>query len=280
VKAVAETLGVARSSLVKQLAQRSRSRGTYAKAGDTELLIRVRRLVDARPTYGYRRITALMNRELAADRAPPANHKRIYRLMKAHGLLLGRHGGERLGRRHDGKVIVVRSDLRWCSDGLEFACWNGEAVRVAFIIDAHDREIIAWRAVTGAGISGSDVRDMMLEAVERRFGTTRAPNQVEFLADNGSAYRARDTRVFAAQLGLVPCFTPVASPESNGMCEAFVRTFKRDYVGVSPIPTASLALAQIGEWIEDYNEVHPHSALRMRSPRGFRRANSPAEVSA
>ena len=43
-------------------------------------------------------------------------------------------------------------------------------VRGAFIIDAHDREIIAWRAVANAGISGSDVRDMMLEAVEKRFG--------------------------------------------------------------------------------------------------------------
>jgi putative transposase len=280
VKAVAETLGVARSSLIKQLAQRPRSRGTYVKAGDAELLIRVRRLVDARPTYGYRRITALVNRELVADRAPPANHKRVYRLMKAHGLLLARHGGKRLGRRHDGKVIVMRSDLRWCSDGLEFACWNGEVVRIAFIIDAHDREIIAWRAVVGAGVSGSDVRDLMLEAVEWRFGTTQAPHPIELLADNGSPYRAQATRIFAAQLGLVPCFTPVASPESNGMCEAFVRTLKRDYVEVSPIPTASLALAQIGEWIEDYNEVHPHSALRMRSPRGFRRANPPAAVSA
>ena len=44
--------------------------------------------------------------------------------------------------------------------------------------------------------------------------------------------------------------------------------------------TASLALARIGEWIEDDNEVPPHSALRMRSPRGFRRANPPAELSA
>ena len=64
------------------------------------------------------------------------------------------------------------------------------------------------------------------------------------------------------------------------MCEAFVRTFKRDYVQVSPISTPSLALAQIGQWMEDYNEVHPHSGLRMRSPREFRRTNSPAEVSA
>ena len=38
---------------------------------------------------------------------------------------------------------------------------NGDLVRLAFIIDAHDREIIAWHAVANAGISGSMVRDMM-----------------------------------------------------------------------------------------------------------------------
>jgi putative transposase len=64
----------------------------------------------------------------------------------------------------------MRSNLRSCSDGFEFTCWDGTVVRGVFIIDAHDREIIAWRAVVNAGISGSDVRDMMLEAVERRFG--------------------------------------------------------------------------------------------------------------
>jgi putative transposase len=46
---------------------------------------------------------------------------------------------------------------------------NGDVLRTAFLIDAHDREVIAWRAVAGAGISGSDVRDMLLKDVERRF---------------------------------------------------------------------------------------------------------------
>lgn len=104
-----------------------------------------------------------------------------------------------------------------CSDGFEFTCWNGDIVRGAFIIDAHDREIIAWRAVVSAGVSGSDIRDIMLEAVERRFGTYRAPAVVEMLSDNGSPYIARDTQIFARQLGLKPCFTPVRSPQSNGM---------------------------------------------------------------
>ena len=47
---------------------------------------------------------------------------------------------------------------------------NGGIIRGASIIDVHDREVIAWRAVVNAGISGSDVCDMMLEAVEARFG--------------------------------------------------------------------------------------------------------------
>ena len=47
------------------------------------------------------------------------------------------------------------------------------------------------------GISGSDIRDIMLEAVERHFGTYRAPSVVETLTDNGSPYIARDTQIFA-----------------------------------------------------------------------------------
>lgn len=148
------------------------------------------------------------------------------------------------------------------------------------MIDADDREIIAWKAVTGAGISGSDIRDLVLEAVEARFGDSRAPNTIEFLADNGSPYTAGETRIFATQLGLTPCFTPVASPKSNGVAEAFVKTFKRDDARIKPLPSAEHALAQIAGWIDDYNEIYPHSWLRMRSPRKFRRAQPWAEVSA
>jgi putative transposase len=128
-----------------------------------------------------------------------------------------------------------------------------------------------WPAAPSrAGATGSDVRDIMLEAVETRFHMLRAETAVEMLSDNGSAYTARDTRVFARQLGLKPCFTPVRSPQSNGISEAFVHTLKRDYVHVSPLPDAATALTSLPNWIEDYNENHPHSGLRMRSPREHR----------
>lgn len=271
-KRIAESLSVSRSNLHERVRGTGKPRGPYLKADDETLLPLIRRFADERPSYGYRRITALVNRELARLSLPPANHKRVYRIMKRHSLLLQRHTGRREGRLHEGKVIVMRSNLRWCSDGLEFPCWNGEVVRVAFAIDAHDREIVAWTAVAGAGISGSMVRDMMLEAVEKRFGTLRAPQPIEWLADNGSCYTAKETRDFAAALNLKPCFTPVASPESNGMSEAFVKTFKRDYVRINPVPDAKTAIGLINGWFEDYNENHPHSGLKMRSPREFIRA--------
>jgi len=113
------------------------------------------------------------------------------------------------------------------------------------------------------------IRDIMLEAVEQRFGTYRTPAILEMLTDNGSPHIAKDTQIFARQLGLKPCFTPVQSPQSNGISEAFVKTLKRDYVQVTPLPDAQTVLGLIGGWIEDYNDNHPHSGLKMRSPREF-----------
>jgi len=46
--------------------------------------------------------------------------------MKKHGLLLERHTGHRRPREHDGQVATIRSNVRWCSDGLEFTCWNAK----------------------------------------------------------------------------------------------------------------------------------------------------------
>jgi transposase InsO family protein len=273
-KRVAEVLEVARSHLHDRLHKPATPRSGYRKADDDLLLPVIRRLVDARPTYGYRRITALLKRVLTAEAKPAANHKRVFRIMKRHSLLLARHTGRRIGRVHDGKVVVMRSNLRWCSDGFEITCWNGEIVRVVFIIDAHDREVPAWHAVSGAGISGSMVRDLMLETVEKRFGAAPTPHALEWLSDNGSPYTARETLNFAAALGLVPCFTPVRSPESNGIAEAFVKTFKRDYVRVNLLPDAVTVLRQLAGWFDDYNQNHPHSGLGMRSPKEFIRAQA------
>jgi putative transposase len=239
---------------------------------DESLVAEVQAVVADLPTYGYRRAAAIVARQRRAFGLPPANHKRIYRVMRDNGLLLWRQGQRRRDqRRHDGQVAVAASDMRWCSDGLEFNCDNGEKVRIAFALDCCDREAISWVATT-RGIDGDMVQDLMLDALEKRFGrVAQAPKEIEWLTDNGSCYIAYDTVGFAREIGLKPLTTPVSSPQSNGMAESFVKTFKRDYVAIHAKPDARTVLEALPEWFEHYNEYHPHSALKMRSPREFRR---------
>jgi transposase InsO family protein len=58
-------------------------------------------------------------------------------------------------------------------------------------------------------------------------------------------------------------------PSSISSIEVTPNTLKRDYIRVTPLPDGETASRLIGTWIEDYNTNHPHSGLKMRSPREF-----------
>ncbi|UMT15322.1 IS3 family transposase [Escherichia coli] len=238
---------------------------------DTDVLLRIHHVIGELPTYGYRRVWALLRRQAELDGMPAINAKRVYRIMRQNALLLERKPAVPPSKRaHTGRVAVKESNQRWCSDGFEFRCDNGEKLRVTFALDCCDREALHW-AVTTGGFNSETVQDVMLGAVERRFGNELPASPVEWLADNGSCYRANETRQFARMLGLEPKSTAVRSPESNGIAESFVKTIKRDYISVMPKPDGLTAAKNLAEAFEHYNEWHPHSALGYRSPREYLR---------
>jgi putative transposase len=282
-KTVCRVLGVARSNVCTRATRSAdwidRRRGRKPLE-DAQLLDEIRGEIAELSSYGYRRACALVNRHRDASGRRRVNPKRAYRVMREHRLLLQRHTGRPPDTRsHEGRVAVDRSNLRWCSDGFEIACDNDERVRVAFALDCCDREAISWVATT-AGIDGAMVRDLMVEALEARFGEQLPAQPIEWLSDNGSCYVARDTRAFAHELRLIPLTTAIRSPQSNGMAEALVKTFKRDYVAQMDKRDAHTVMVQLDAAFTHYNEVHPHSALKMLSPRMFRQqqaqiSNSP-----
>ncbi|EPW1895433.1 IS3 family transposase [Escherichia coli] len=238
---------------------------------DMDVLLRIHHVIGELPTYGYRRVWALLRRQAELDGMPAINAKRVYRIMRQNALLLERKTAVPPSKRaHTGKVAVKESNQRWCSDGFEFRCDNGEKLRVTFALDCCDREALYW-AVTTGGFDSETVQDVMLGAVERRFGNELPASPVEWLTDNGSCYWANETRQFARMLGLEPKNTAVRSPESNGIAESFVKTIKRDYISVMPKPDGLTAAKNLAEAFEHYNEWHPHSALGYRSPREYLR---------
>ena len=268
-KTVCGTIGVARSNVAERAAGRTPKRRGRPPLPEDGLLADIKAVIADMPSYGYGRVWAVLRRQAIAEGRQPVNRKRVYRVMRVHGLLLRQHAGSHEERRHDGKIAVAQSNLRWCSDGFEIACDNAEKVRVAFALDCCDREAMGHVATT-EGIKGEDVRDLMVTAVEERFGrVNHLPTIIEWLSDNGSCYTAIETRNFAKDIGFLPLTTPVESPQSNGMAEAFVRTFKRDYVAVNPKPDATTVIRSLPKWFEHYNQLHPHRALGYLSPREF-----------
>ncbi|EAQ6365485.1 IS3 family transposase [Salmonella enterica subsp. enterica serovar Oranienburg] len=237
---------------------------------DAEILSDILDIISDMPSYGYRRVWGILRKQRRTEGLPPVNAKRFYRIMSEHNLLLLHDKPERPKREHKGKIAVAESDMRWCSDGFEFGCDNGEKLRVMFALDCCDREVIDWAASTG-GYDSSTVQDVMLRSVEKRFGDRLPDTPVQWLTDNGSAYTAHETRRFARELNLEPCTTAVSNPQSNGMAERFVKTMKEDYIAFMPKPDVRTALRNLAAAFTHYNENHPHSALGYHSPREYRR---------
>jgi transposase InsO family protein len=263
--AVCEVLGLARRTAY--YVARARPGGRQHRVADATVLQQIRAVTNSRATYGYRRVWAMVNRTFRTG----YNRKRIRRVMQLHGLMLPPRVHRRHGRPHLGQIRQAASNQRWCSDVFLIPCWSGEVVSVAFAIDCHDREVPAYVA-SPRPLTGADIRTLMDRTLWARFGeaTLKAPHAIQWLSDNGPQYTATATVLYAHELGLVPITTPAYSPESNGLAEAFVGTFKRDYLGDVDLTDAETVLAQLGGWFDDYNTQAPHSALGMRSPREYR----------
>ena len=103
---------------------------------------------------------------------------------------------------------------------------------------------------TTSGIRGEDVRDLMVAAVEHRFGpVNRLPITIEWLSDNGSCYIAGDTHSYACarhQWYSNKVKPPSRAHKAMALAEALVRRhLKRDYVRVNPCPDARTVMLQL-----------------------------------
>lgn len=167
-KSVCQALGVARSHMMELMTRSSdwvdgRTVRQIDVLADLALAEAVRAEIGQLPTYGYRRAGALVNRQRMAAGLTLFNHKRFYRVMKTYRLLLPKAPKRVVSARvHDGVVAVQESNRRWCSDGFEIGCDNGDVVTGVFLKDCCDREIISWRAWSSRGLPGEPVRDMLV----------------------------------------------------------------------------------------------------------------------
>lgn len=229
-----------------------------------EVEVAIERILAGSPaTYGYRRIHALLLRD-----GLRANPKTVWRILRRRDWLSSTRSHAKRMRRHEGRVSVLEPNRRWASDITGIKAWNGEKGRLAVLIDCADRMVLTWRF--GRRMLSEELQEMVRETVFQRFGNeTWKARSLEFLSDNGPEYACRKLRTVLQGFGMAVCRTPRRSPESNGLAEAFFGSFKRDYVNQQELPSLEEIARQIPEWIKDYNEAAPHSALGMKPPAEF-----------
>jgi putative transposase len=232
---------------------------------DTELTRELLRLAGEWPTYGYRRLTAMLKREGFA-----VNGKRVRRLMTERGI----QGTPptRRKRTTDSNhpfprwpnlvedLEVVRPDQVWVAD-ITYIRLSRDFVYLAVIMDVFTRFIRGWHL--GRNLEA----ELTLTALERALRQGRP--EIHH-SDQGVQYAAGD---YVSKLQTVKSqisMAAVGAPEENGFAERLMRTIKEEEVDLSDYQSYAEARRQLGRFLDDvYNHKRIHSSLGYLTPVEF-----------
>lgn len=253
---ICEVVGLARSTFYHR-------QGEQSDAGLREALSR---LATEYPTYGYRRLTALLGRQ-----GWQVNHKRVQRIMREMGLQ--RTVKKRKTRttnsdhtfpRYPNLVRTEkanRPDAIWVAD-ITYVRLQREFVYLAVIMDVFTRAVRGWH------LSRSLDRHLTLKALRRALTSGRCP--LIHHSDQGLQYACQDYTDLLCEKNVQISMAAVGKPEENGFAERLMRTIKEEEVDLSDYSDFHDAYQRIGRFLDDvYTRKRIHSALGYLTPAEF-----------
>jgi putative transposase len=259
VERVVEKLRVSerRACRVLGQARSTQRRRAKVRADEDALRRRIIELATCYGRYGYRRITALLDRE-----GWRVNHKRVERIWRREGLKVPRKQPKR-GRLWlaDGSCIRLRPTHRdhvWSYDFLFDRTRDGRAVKILTVIDEYTRECLALRGERS--LKSEDV----LEVLDDLFLRRGIPEHIR--SDNGSELTAEVVRSWLETLQVKPLYIEPGSPWENGYVESFHGKLRDELLNGEIFDTLWEAQVLLEQWRREYNTVRPHSALGYRPP--------------
>jgi putative transposase len=250
---------------VARWTRRAESRQRRRPKVDAILRDRLYQLLQQYPTFGYRRLWAL----LRFKEQMPINRKTVYRILKLNRWFVHQRRSTPRPRVKARRSQAERSNQRWAMDMTHIACGSDGWAHLVAVVDCHDREIVGYElALRGRA---RDAERALEEACIARFGTLRPRGETPVIrSDNGLIFQSRRFRAACHDYRLSQEFITPYTPEQNGIVERMFRSMKEECVWLHNVADFGEARRALQEWIRWYNEGRPHQALAYRSPAQYR----------
>jgi putative transposase len=242
------------------------SRGPYAKVVERNavLLERIRALKADHPFWGYRRIWAYLR---YVD-GLVVNRKRIWRIMKAHDLLVKPNLKLRAKRKADTrKPRPTRPNAWWGIDMTKVMIEGFGWVYVVVVLDWHSKKVVGHYA--GLQARAWHWLVALNRAANRQFPGGIAGQGVNLMADNGCQPTSLAFMRACAAMGIKQAFTSYNNPKGNADTERFLRTLKEELVWLCEWTSPGIFFTALDRWLASYNSSYLHSALGYRAPNAF-----------
>lgn len=270
---ICRVLNVTRSTLYRVEAEEvpADTTGLTSQPSQDELLLaRIKALIEAFPTYGYRRICALLRKREKLT----INRKKVYRLMREQRWMISQRETSPKPRVQKSRSRTEHSNERWAMDITHVYCGTDGWGHLVAVIDCHDREIVGWEfALRGRAQEAERALEMACLA---RFGTVQPSGDTPVLrSDNGLVFLSRRFREACTFYRLSQEYITPYTPEQNGLIERFFRSFKEECVWQQNFTNFAEARRAVKAWLEWYNGERPHQALGYLSPHEYRVEEKP-----
>jgi putative transposase len=245
-----------------QLLSLNRSRLYYKSnclSDDTLLANEIHSLWLEMPFYGYRRITAELNRQGFL-----INGKRVIRLMREMNIQ-ALYPRPRTSIRNEAHKIypyllkdlsIEYSDQAWATD-ITYIKLPGGFVYLVALIDWHSRYIISWRLSNT--MDTHFCLEMLREALSRR--------KPEILnTDQGSQFTSEDWVKCVQEAGIKVSMDGKGRWVDNVIIERFWRTLKHEHILVHSFDSIAQLRQSIRDYITVYNHRRLHQSLGYKTP--------------
>lgn len=257
---VCRVLSVSRSRL-----HAMERKGSRKPVIDELLSQRIRGIIEQFPTFGYRRIWAILRYRDGVQ----VNRKAVYRVLKLKGWFVHQRSITPRPRVKGMRSRAQVSNERWAMDVTHVHCGEDGWAHLSAVIDCHDRELVGYEFSLRA--RAREAERALEEACIERFGTLRPEGQKPVVrSDNGLIFQSRRFREACRDYRLRQEFITPYTPEQNGLIERFFRSLKEECVWLHRFGSFAEAKRAISRWIRWYNEERPHQSLSYLSPKQFR----------